>query len=163
MAVEYSPEWLSETAVANLLTGATAIENIFISDTLQKRVWPCLVIQCQTSEEIKIGRRPAAVGGYQSGVFLQTLEINLEMKADSLVQPSQNAQVTEEAAKLRMQVYQALHFDTLLQDRLTAAVNQPYECFSAYLGNGEQSVNDELRVWQKPLKLELRVMARASS
>lgn len=159
MAVQWSPEWLSETAVANLLGQNTSITSIFISDTLQKREWPCLIVTCNSSEEIKIGVRPQAVGGYLSGVFLQKLEIALEMKADSLVKPSQNAQVTPEASKLWMQVYQALHQDTLLQTLLTNAVTQPYECFSAYLEEGSQSVDEEKRIWRKTLMLELRVMA----
>jgi hypothetical protein len=164
MSVQWSPEWLSETAVANLLGASTSIANIYISDTLQKREWPCLIVTCNSSaEDNTIGRGPTATGGYQSGVFKQVVEIALEMKADLLVKPSQNAQVTPEAAKLWMQVYQALHQDVLLQNLLTAAVTQPYECFQAQLGEAVQSTDDEKRVWRKSLPLSLRVMANTGN
>lgn len=161
MAVRWSPEWLSETAVANLLSANTGIENIFISDTLEKRVWPCLIVKCVSSEEMKIGVRAPAVGGYLSGVFQQKVEVALEIKADLLIKPSQNAQVTPQAAKLWQTVYQAFHQDTLLQTLLTNSVSQPYECFSAYLISGEETIDAEMRLWRKTLTLELKAMANS--
>ena len=130
-----SPEWLSETAVATFLGANTTFENIYISDTLAKRQWPCLTVCCNSSEEIKIGRRSQSVGGYLSGIFLQKVEVALEMKADTLAPPgpTQNADANLAAAELWMQVYQAFHQDVLLQTLLTNSVQQPYECFSAYL------------------------------
>lgn len=159
MSAQWSPEWLSETATSNLLRANTAIANIYISDTLEKRQWPCLIVTCNSSEEMKLGKRPQAIGGYQSGVFQQSVEIVLEIKADLLVKPSQNAQITPEASKLWMQVYQALHQNVLLQTILTNAVAQPYECFSATLEEGSQSFDEEKRVWRKSIILQLRAMA----
>lgn len=161
MGVLYSPEWLSETAVATLLGENTTFENIYISDTLEKRQWPCLTVMCLSSEEIKIGRRATPVGGYLSGVFLQKVEVALEVKADLLFPPgpNQNTQTNLEMAELWMEVYQALHQDVLLQTLLTESVEQPYECFSAYLEEGSQSVDEEKRIWRKSLMLQLRAMA----
>lgn len=161
MNVLYSPEWLSETAAATLLAANTTFINIYISDTLAKRQWPCLTACCNSSEEVKIGRRAAFDGGYLSGVFLQKVEVAMELKADTLAAPgpSQNADANIEAAQLWMQVYQAFHQDVLLQTLLTNSVQQPYECFSAYLSDGSQSVDDEKRIWRKSLILELRAMA----
>lgn len=159
MSVQWSPEWLSETAVSNVLAASTSIPNIFISDTLEKRIWPCLTVTCNSSEQDNsIGRGLNSQGGYQSGVFKQTIEIALEMKADLLVKPSQNAQTTPEAAKLWMQVYQALFQTTILPNLLTASIVQPYQCFSALIGQIEQSVDEEKRIWRKSMMLNLRVM-----
>jgi hypothetical protein len=160
MSVQWSPEWLSETAVTNVLKAGTGLQNFYISDTLQKRKWPCLIVTCNTSEQDNtIGRGLNSQGGYQSGVFKQTLEIALEVKADLLVQPSQTAQVTPEMAQLWMQVYQSLFQTTILPNLLTESVVQPYQCFSATIGQIEQSVDDEKRVWRKSMMLNLRVMA----
>lgn len=160
MSAQWSPEWSSETAIANVLGAATSIQNIYISDTLEKREWPCLIVTCNSSEQDNtIGRGINSQGGYQSGVFKQVVEIALEMKADLLVKPSQNAQTTPEASKLWMQVYQSLFQTTILPNLLTQSVVQPYQCFSATIGQIEQSFDDEKRVWKKSMMLNLRVMA----
>lgn len=159
MSVQWSPEFLSETAIANVLGAATSLPNIYKSDTLEKRNWPCLIVTCNSSEQDNsIGRGINSQGGYQSGVFKQAIEVALEMKADLLVKPSQNAQTTPEASKLWMQVYQSLYQTTILPDLLTASVIQPYQCFSAVIGQIEQSSDSETRVWRKSMTVNLRVM-----
>ena len=159
MSVQWSPEFLSETAISNVLRASTSIPNIHISDTLQKREWPCLIVTCNSSEQDNsVGRGINFQGGYQSGVFKQAVEVALEMKADLLVKPSQNAQITPEASKLWMMVYQSLFQATILPNLLTESVVQPYQCFSALIGDIQQSVDEEKRTWRKSMTVNLRVM-----
>lgn len=160
MSVLYSPEWIAENAVAALLQGTTAIQNIYITDTIENRVRPCLIVMCTKSEERKIGRLITPQGGYLSGVFNQDVQVRLEVKPNLMIQPSQNAMVDEETAKLWMQVWQAFHWDTLLSDRLTASSPYPFNCYNAQISEGEYSVNSENRIWQKTIILNLITMPK---
>lgn len=155
MGALYSPEWYSETAVLALLQPlVTYAQHFYTSDTTEKRQWPSLIVTCVSSEEMKIGRRATSAGGYQSGVFLQRLEVALEIKADLVATPKPTV-----AAAAWMQVYQAMHQNILLQTLITTFAVQPYTCFSATLEQAEETVDDERRIWRKMVPLQLRAMA----
>lgn len=159
MAVLYSPEWLAETALLNLVQPIVAIQNFYISDHIDIRERPCVTIVTESCAERKIGVMATRLGGYQSGVFDLAIRLALELKADFIVKPSQNANPEEEAAKLWMQIWQALHWDTLLQDRLTASSAYPFKCWSATCETAEESVDSELRIWRKSLTVKMIAMA----
>ena len=150
-----SPRWTIESSVRSLLKQNSMLQNVYISDHREVKVRPCITVVTQDLKELNLGAQPAAVGGYQSGVFDGMVMITLEEKI--------NASSETQSSQLWESVIQCLHQDTLLSTLLTESIPDPLTVYFATTEDYNETVDDTLKMWVKTVSLRVKFMCRVNA